>query len=267
MDVTADARHEPFGVSVCSGGMARKLIGVSPVLRSLRKPQRGANLMARSHRRPLRLTPRRRYGGSRLSTALLVALILFGAFYIAKNQGWIHVGRGGKITVPHITLSKPPVTTTQAPPKVPAGHCDPVLMRHVYHPTRLTMLAACKTVTGVIDLIRLPEPDGDTHVNIRLDAGQEGLVHRPGVAPGSSQDYTNTRFQHGDLVTEAICQHPVIQPNAKAACAGFHDAIKIPPVGAHVEVTGVYVLDQDHGWTELHPVSAIKRIGGDSLAG
>ncbi len=26
-----------------------------------------------------------------------------------------------------------------------------------------------------------------------------------------------------------------------------------PPVGTRIEVTGVYVLDQDHGWTELHP--------------
>jgi hypothetical protein len=218
--------------------------------------------MARSRRRPLRLTAsRRRDRGARLGTVLLVVLILFGVFYIAKNQGWVHVGRGGRITIPHVTFSKPPVTTAQTPPKVAAGHCDPVLMRHVWSPQRLKVLAPCKTVTGVVDLIRLPEPDGDTHVNIKLDPGQQRLIHRPGVAPGSSEDYNNTRFQHGDLVTEAVCQHQVLLPNAQAACAGFHDTIQIPPVGTHVEVTGVYVLDQDHGWTELHPMSAIKRIG------
>jgi hypothetical protein len=217
--------------------------------------------MARSRRRPLRLTTRRRYSGTRVSTVVLALLVLFGAFYVARNQGWVHIGPGGHVAIPPLTINKTPVTTAQAPPKVAAGHCDPMLMRHVYHPTRLKVLAACKTVTGVVDLIRIPEPDGDTHVNIRLDRGQESLIHRPGVAPGSSEDYNNTRFQHGDLVTEAICQHQVIQPNAKAACAGFHDAIKIPPVGTRVEVTGVYVLDQDHGWTELHPVSAIRRIG------
>src|SRR6266536_2663620 len=128
-------------------------------------------------------------------------------------------------------------------------------------PARLKVLAPCKTVTGVVDLIRIPEPDGDTHVNIKLDAGQESLIHRPGVTPGSSDDYDNMRFQLGDLVTEPICQHQVIQPDAKAACAGFRDPIQIPPVGSHVQVTGVYVLDTDHGWTELHPVSTIKRIG------
>src|SRR5262245_8098330 len=217
--------------------------------------------MVRSRRRPLHHAPRRRSRGLSLSTVLLTALILFGLFYVARNQGWIHVGPGGRITVPHITLSKPPITTAQAPPKVAAGHCNPTLEQHVYHPSRLKVLAACKTVTGVIDLIRPPEPDGDDHVNIRLDPGQEGLIHRPGVQPGSLEDYTNTLFQHGDLVTEAICQHRVIQPDATSACAGFHDNIQIPPVGTHVEVTGVYVLDQPHGWTELHPISIIQRIG------
>jgi hypothetical protein len=192
---------------------------------------------------------------------VLALLVLFGAFYVVRNQGWVHIGRGGKITVPPISRLLPPVTTAQAPPKVAAGHCDPVLMRHVYHPARLKVLAACKTVTGAIDVIRIPEPDGDTHVSIKLDSGQESLIHRPGVAPGSSEDYNNMRFQHGDLVTEAVCQHQVIQPDAKAACLGFHDPIQIPPVGTHVEVTGVYVLDEQHGWTELHPISTIKRIG------
>lgn len=221
--------------------------------------------MARSRRRlwwsPRVTTSRRRYRSSRLGTFLLVALILIGLGFIAKNQGWVRIGPGGKITIPRVSLINPPVTTAQALPKVAAGHCNPTLERHVYRPARLKVLAACKTVTGVVDLIRLPELDGDDHINIRLDPGQERLIHRPGVKPGGAEDYTNTRFQHGDLVTEAICQHRVIQPDAKSACAGFHGTIQIPPVGTHIEVTGVYVFDSDHGWTELHPISTIKRIG------
>ncbi len=219
--------------------------------------------MARSRRRPRSRTRHRRDRdrGIHLSSVLLTALVLFGAFYIARNQDWVHVGPGGKITVPPVSRLLPPATTAHAPPKIAAGHCDPTLMQHIYHPARLKVLAACKTVTGVVDLIRLPEPDGDTHLNLKLDPGQERLIHRPGVAPGSAEDYANTCFQHGDLVTEAICQHQVLQPDTISACAGFHDPITIPPVGTHVEVTGVYVLDQDHGWTELHPISAIKRIG------
>jgi hypothetical protein len=141
--------------------------------------------MARRRWRPRSRRPRRRRG-IHLSSVLLTVLVLAGVVYIARNQNWIHVGPGGQVTVPPVSRLLPPVTTAQAPPKVPVGHCDPVLMRHVYHPQRLRVLAGCTTVTGVIDLIRLPEPDGDTHVNVKLDPGQERLIHRPGVAPGSA---------------------------------------------------------------------------------
>jgi hypothetical protein len=219
--------------------------------------------MARSRRRfwSPRITASRRYRGTRLGTLLLVALILIGLGFIAKDQGWVRISPGGKITILHITLGKPPVTAVQAPPKATAGHCNQALWAHVWSPQRLEVLAPCRTVTGVIDLIRLPEPDGDDHINIRLDPGQQRLIHRPGVQPGSPEDYTNTRLQHGDLVTEAICQHRVIQPDATSACAGLHGTIRIPPVGTHVEVTGVYVFDKDHGWTEIHPISIINRTG------
>jgi hypothetical protein len=64
--------------------------------------------------------------------------------------------------------------------------------------------------------------------------------------------------EHGDLVVEPICMNPVIQPDAMAACANFHQNINIPPVGIHVTVTGAYVLDQGHGgWAEIHPVTSI----------
>lgn len=105
------------------------------MLRCLRKPQRKRTSWRKAaSRRPLHHAPRRRDRRSGLTTVLLVALILFGAFYVAKNQGWIHVGRGGRITVPHISLGRPPASTAQAPPRLAAGHCDRVLMRHVYHP-------------------------------------------------------------------------------------------------------------------------------------
>ena len=42
---------------------------------------------------------------------------------------------------------------------------------HVYSPDRLRLLAACVTVTGTIQS-ETPQPDGDFHVRLRLDAGQ-----------------------------------------------------------------------------------------------
>jgi hypothetical protein len=215
----------------------------------------------RRRRRLPRRTARRRSRGSQLGTLLLAAVLVVGLGYAAKTQGWIRVGPGGRITVPAITPAKPPATTiVQAAPRVPAGRCDPTLQQHVWRPQRLKVLAACMTVTGVIDLIRLPELDGDEHINIRLDAPYQRLIHRPGVPPGSSNDYANMRFQHGDLVTEAVCQHRALQPDAVSACAGFHGSIQIPPIGTRIRVTGVYVFDAEHGWTELHPISSITRI-------
>ena len=51
------------------------------------------------------------------------------------------------------------------------------------------------------------------------------------------------------------------QADAVSACAGYHNPLVIPPVGAHVTVTGAYVLDLDHGsWAEIHPVTAIGEV-------
>jgi hypothetical protein len=33
--------------------------------------------------------------------------------------------------------------------------------------------------------------------------------------------------------------------------------LTLPPVGAHAQVTGSYVLDTNHGWMEIHPISVI----------
>src|SRR5207302_3722844 len=37
-----------------------------------------------------------------------------------------------------------------------------------------------------------------------------------------------------------------------------------PPIGSHVSVTGPYVLDQLHGWMEIHPVWRIVRLASTS---
>jgi hypothetical protein len=69
----------------------------------------------------------------------------------------------------------------------------------------------------------------------------------------------NVNGQFGDLVLEPICQNPVTQPDAIAACQNFHQNLNIPPVGTHAMVTGSYVHDLDHGgWSEIHPVTSIK---------
>jgi hypothetical protein len=113
---------------------------------------------------------------------------------------------------------------------------------HVYHPYRLEMRNPCQTVSGVIRSIRT-EGDGDLHVRLELDPQYANLINS-----------MNVQGQHGDLVLEPVCEGQVTQADAVSACSGYSNPIRVPPIGTHVVATGAYVLDQPHGWMELHPL-------------
>lgn len=88
--------------------------------------------------------------------------------------------------------------------------------------------------------------DGDFHIRLRVDPQFVNMINS-----------ANVNGQFGDLVLEPICQNPVTQPDAVAACTNLHQSINIPRTGTHVTVTGSYVHDLDHGgWSEIHPVSS-----------
>jgi hypothetical protein len=114
---------------------------------------------------------------------------------------------------------------------------------HVYNPDRLHLLAACVRVTGVVDAIRT-EADGDLHVLLHLDPGQQRYINSKNSLEGS------------DLVLEPVCVDTPTQADATAACEGYTNPLTIPAVASHVSVTGAWVLDVDHGWMEIHPVSS-----------
>jgi hypothetical protein len=111
------------------------------------------------------------------------------------------------------------------------------------------VVSACKTVTGTVEEVR-QEADGDLHILLKLDSAYAGLVNS-----------VNVSDQQGDLVLEPVCVGPVSQADAVAACQGFTSTVRIPATGSRVRVTGSYVLDADHGWMEIHPVSRITVIG------
>src|SRR6266545_5656094 len=117
---------------------------------------------------------------------------------------------------------------------------------NVYHPDRLVPIEACVTVTGVVVFVRR-EDDGDWHINVRLDPGQERLLNDK-----------NRSEQGGALVVEIICANRVTQASAVDACRDYTNAITAPPTGAHVTLTGPFVLDTAHGWNEVHPVWALR---------
>ncbi|MDP9230885.1 MAG: hypothetical protein M3O67_09480, partial [Bacteroidota bacterium] len=71
--------------------------------------------------------------------------------------------------------------------------CDSSIWNFVYDPKRLKVIEGCKVVTGVI-VERNAEDDGDEHMLLRLDKGQEDLLKK-----------RNFQKKSGNLVIEAVC--------------------------------------------------------------
>lgn len=145
------------------------------------------------------------------------------------------------------TSSKVTSKAPAAPADITSGSgCHQSLWNHVYHPSRLKILDNCKTVSGVIAVIR-HEQDGDYHILMHLDSQFDTLLNN-----------VNRSAQHSDLILEPVCEGAVTQADATSACNGYKSLVSVPSVGTHVYVTGSYVLDTDHGWNEIHPVSNIS---------
>lgn len=140
-----------------------------------------------------------------------------------------------------------PATVVALPPTSGQTCGDP--KAHVYSPDRLKLLAACVTVTGTVAVIR-SETDGDLHVLLKLDPGEEKYLNAKNISA-----------ELGDLVLEPVCVRSPTQADAIPACAGYANPLLIPAVGSHVSVSGAWVLDQDHGWQELHPVFSFNGVG------
>jgi hypothetical protein len=108
------------------------------------------------------------------------------------------------------------------------------------------------TVSGTVRTVRA-EDDGDTHFDLALDAAFVKLL-KP----------ANYSGQNGWLVAEIVpadkpgCirgqpPRPATGTYNYGICTGADEIA--PPIGTHVNVTGPYVLDEDHGgWAEIHPV-------------
>ena len=126
--------------------------------------------------------------------------------------------------------------------------CDPDLWKYVYNPSRLQVIEKCMTVTGVIEESSADD-DGDQHMLLKLDAGQENLLKKK-----------NIDKKNGDLVIEAVCINNITNKKVGGACNGYVNHVQLPKVGAYVKVTGSYVTDTHNGWTEIHPISKIEII-------
>ena len=125
--------------------------------------------------------------------------------------------------------------------------CDTSLWKYVYHRDRLKLIKTCCTVKGTIAEIR-KEKDGDDHILLKLDAGQDSLLNEK-----------NIQQQNGNLVVEVVCLNTVKQEDAIEVCKDC-PVVQIWPRGSHVSVSGSYVIDKHHGWAEIHPVTKMELI-------
>jgi hypothetical protein len=115
----------------------------------------------------------------------------------------------------------------------PSPYCragDP--LAGVYHPARLHVKKRCAVARGVVAGVKFERFDGDVHVELRLDPGQDDLVSRG-----------NERLA-GNLLLEIV-------PLDRAR-------VPVPTVGTRVSVVGPLVDDTAHGWREIHPAWAIS---------
>lgn len=145
------------------------------------------------------------------------------------------LGCGGSAVSP----SAAEVAARQAGPA-----CDATLWTHVYDASRLKILNPCMTVTGTIENAPHVSDDGDLDFHFVPDAAFANLLNSA---------------NNGHLHVEAICQGAIQSdtPQASESCGAFHGSIVVPAPGTHVSVTGPYVLDTNHGWNEIHPVTSI----------
>jgi hypothetical protein len=132
-------------------------------------------------------------------------------------------------------------------PRKTASTCsDPFSTEsHIYSPDRLAVYKDCQTVSGIVDRV-IVEADGDYHIRLGLDTLYQNLTNS-----------VNNSDQYGDLVLEIVCANTVTQADAIDACKNYVNHVTVPQEGQHIVAIGPYVLDTDHGWTEIHPVYSL----------
>ena len=79
------------------------------------------------------------------------------------------------------------------------------------------------------------------------------LTHNTPSLPNS----VNDGYRQGDLLAEIICVTTVNQQDAVLSCQNYTNHIPIPSTHQNITVTGPYVLDNNHGWMEVHPVYSL----------
>ncbi len=127
----------------------------------------------------------------------------------------------------------------------PSPHCrSGAPLAGVYHPERLKVKSRCRVAVGTVEKVKDEAYDGDIHIELRLDRGQEGLLSSGNARVG------------GTLILEII--------------PWDRSRVAVPEVGQRIQVVGPWVEDTAHGWNEIHPAwwisaGAIQPASADQL--
>ena len=181
-----------------------------------------------------------------LLVLICILLLILVDFQLSSNKNEVTpIVEADRVTtsVPYLT---DPTSNKQRSKDSDSFGCDKSAWDHVYNPSRLKIIEDCITVTGIVEKIR-KEKDGDIHIVIRLDNGQENLLNT-----------INNTQQDSCLILEIIHVYPATEPNsAIQSKRDYINQVTIPQQGDHIYATGSYVKDLNNGWMEIHPVSSI----------
>jgi hypothetical protein len=151
--------------------------------------------------------------------------------------------------------TSPPLDAVSAPRSL--MQCDDSLWNHVPTQQLLIVKDKCIAVTGtIVDATKGRQDDGVRHEGngnargwLKLDTEFQNLLNEE-----------NLSHEDGNLVFQIVCSNfPLTQSDANTGCVSYRSPIKIPPIGSHVRVVGVYV-QHNGSWMEIHPVTSVTVI-------
>jgi hypothetical protein len=131
-------------------------------------------------------------------------------------------------------------------PQKDNASCNSQAWKHVYNPRRLRILDKCITLSGKIINSKF-EKDGDLHLLLQLDPGQQALLSKKNIS-----------YQKSCMVLEIVCATTPRKKWAMDECSSYTNPVYIPAVNEHVFVTGSRVVDLHNGWVEIHPIFKIE---------
>jgi hypothetical protein len=144
------------------------------------------------------------------------------------------------LVVTHSASARQAPKAPKASQSAPQGACPPPrqALEGVWSPDRLLVLNPCQTITGKIDVSKLPQylsEDGDIHNQFAPDKQYRKLL-------------TDQQETYGNMVVELMPR----------------DAGHLPvlPVGPRLTLWGALVYDAGHAWMEIHPVYGVCVEGG-----